>query len=89
MRLHRDVWPDLLELFQVYHVRNFTVFYHSGYLFSYKEYTGSHYDEDMAKLGEEPLMKQWLALTDPCQMPLASRKPGEFWADTSEIFHMD
>lgn len=68
-KLHEAVWPELLKLFQIYGVRNFTM-------------------GDMARLAEEPLMRRWLELTDPCQLPL-SPLSGSLWADMQEIFHMD
>ncbi len=86
-KLHEAVWPELLELFRRYGVRNFTIYHYEHLLFSYKEYVGGDYEGDMARLSQEPLMRQWLELTDPCQLPL-SPSSGSLWADMQEIFHM-
>lgn len=87
-KLHEAVWPELLALFGRYGVRNFTIYHYEHLLFSYKEYVGDDYERDMGELAEEPLMRQWLELTDPCQLPL-SPSSGSLWADMQEIFHMD
>ncbi|MFB9274216.1 L-rhamnose mutarotase [Cohnella cellulosilytica] len=87
-KLHEAVWPELLELFRQYGVRNFTIYHYEHLLFSYKEYAGEDYERDMDRLAQEPLMRRWLELTDPCQLPL-SPSSSSLWADMQEIFHMD
>jgi len=86
--LHANVWPALLELFREYHVRNFTIFERDGFLFSYKEYTGTDYAGDMAELCRHPLMREWFRLTDPCQERWPTAEPGALWADGTIWFHM-
>ena len=58
-------------------------------LFGYWEYTGSDYAADMRVLGERAITKEWLALTDPCQVPLKTATPGEWWSMIPEIYHLD
>ena len=58
-------------------------------LFGYWEYTGSDYAADMKVLGELAVTKRWLALTDPCQAPLGSAKPDEWWSFMPEVYHLD
>ena len=43
----------------------------------------------MAVLGSAEVCKRWLALTDPCQVPLPTAKPGEWWCYRDEVFHLD
>ena len=43
----------------------------------------------MRVLGELAVTKRWLALTDPCQVSLASAKPGEWWSFMPEVYHLD
>jgi L-rhamnose mutarotase len=40
-------------------------------------------------LGELAVTKRWLALTDPCQMPLKSAAEGEWWSTMPEVYHLD
>ena len=45
---------------------------------------------DLAKIGatEKGGVKR-LALTDPCQAPLRTAAPGEWWSMIPEIYHLD
>jgi L-rhamnose mutarotase len=52
--LHRNVWPEVLKTIKDCHIQNYTIFYKDGYLFSYYEYTGENYEEDMKKMAETP-----------------------------------
>jgi len=69
--------------------RNFTIFHKDDFLFGYFEYTGDDFEADMKKIAEKSIIKEWLALTDPCQEPLETRKQGEWWAYMEEIYHND
>uniref|UniRef100_A0A7V3YM93 L-rhamnose mutarotase n=1 Tax=Candidatus Caldatribacterium californiense TaxID=1454726 RepID=A0A7V3YM93_9BACT len=87
--LHRNVWPEVLKTIKECHIQNYTIFYKDGYLFSYYEYTGENYEEDMKKMAEDPITQKWWALCKPCQEPLKTRKEGEWWAEMEEVFHLD
>jgi L-rhamnose mutarotase len=87
--LHRNVWPEVLKTIKDCHIQNYTIFYKDGYLFSYYEYTGENYEEDMKKMAEDPITQKWWALCKPCQEPLKTRKEGEWWAEMEEVFHLD
>ncbi len=87
--LHRNVWPEVLKTIKDCHIANYTIFYKDGYLFSYYEYTGDDYEEDMKKMAEDPITQKWWALCKPCQEPLPTRKEGEWWAEMEEVFHLD
>jgi len=88
-RLHAAVWPDVLRMIHECNIRNYSIYYKEGYLFSYFEYIGSDYAADMAKMATDPHTQEWWKLTDPCQEPLKTRLPGEFWATMEEVFHTD
>ena len=93
-RLHQAVWPDVMKAVRDANIRNYSIYLQrlpdgKLYLFSYLEYAGSDYKADMAKLAGNPKVKEWWTLTDPCQQPLAGRKPGEWWAALDEVFHQD
>lgn len=70
-------------------IRNYSIFYRDGLLFSYYEYIGTDYEADMKKMADDPETQRWWKLTDPCQMPVISAAEGEWWADMEEVFHTD
>ena len=86
-RLHADVWPDVLKMIGDCNIRNYSIFYKDGYLFSYFEYHGDNFEADMAKMAADPVTQKWWELCNPCQEPLASRMQGEWWATMEEVFH--
>jgi L-rhamnose mutarotase len=87
--LHADVWPGVLTMIRECNIRNYSIYYKDGYLFSYFEYIGADFEEDMAKMAADPTTIEWWKLTDPCQEPLATRQLGEKWAVMKEFFHVD
>ena len=88
-RLHAAVWPGVLEMIRKCNIRNYSIYYKDGYLFGYYEYVGNDYAADMAKMAADPETQRWWNLTDPCQQPLETRAPGEWWANMEEVFHTD
>lgn len=87
--LHANVWPDVLEMIRLSNIRNYSIYYKDGFLFSYFEYHGADFAADMERMAADPQTQAWWKLTDPCQEPLETRKPGEWWADMEEFFHLD
>lgn len=88
-RLHAAVWPGVLATIRACGIRNYSIFLRDGYLFSYFEYHGSDFAADMARMAADPTTQQWWRLTDPCQEPLSTSPPGEWWAEMEEVFHVD
>ena len=87
--LHANAWPEVLKMIRECNIRNYSIYYKDGFLFSYFEYTGDDYEADMKKMAADPNTQTWWKLTDPCQEPLETRKPGEWWASMEEFFHAD
>jgi L-rhamnose mutarotase len=93
-KLHAAVWPDVLKMIEVCHIRNYSIFlrqlddgqYH---LFSYFEYAGNDFAADMARMAADPVTQRWWSFCEPCQKPLQGRAPGEWWATMEEVFHTD
>ena len=85
--LHRHTFPGVLDRIRKSHIRNYSIFLRDGILFSFLEYTGDDYEEDMAEIGRDPVTRDWWKLTDPMQEPLANRNEGEWWAAMEEVFH--
>ena len=87
--VHRDVWPEILALIKECNIRNYSIYYKDGMLFSYYEYVGDDYAADMVKMAADPKTQQWWALTKPMQVPLETRQEGEWGAEMEEVFHLD
>jgi len=88
-RLHAAPWPGVLAMIRECNIRNYSIYLKDGYLFSYFEYLGTDFAADMARMAKDPTTREWWTHTDPCQEPLESRKPGEWWAAMEEVFHSD
>lgn len=87
--LHADPWPGVNKMLKEVHIRNYSIYYRDGYLFSYFEYTGSDFEADMARMAADSLTREWWKLTDPCQLPLETAAKGEWWAPMEELYHLD
>jgi L-rhamnose mutarotase len=87
--LHLNVWPGVLKMIAECNIRNYSIYYRDGLLFSYFEYHGTDLAVDMQKMAADPTTQAWWKLTDPCQQPLETCKPGEWWASMEEFFHID
>lgn len=90
-RLHAAVWPDVLKQIRASNITNYSIFLKEpeNLLFAYFEYVGDDYEADMAAMTADPKTQDWWAVCMPCQKPLDSRRPGEWWADMEEVFHTD
>ena len=88
-KLHAAVWPDVLTMIKECNIRNYSIFYRDGMLYSYYEYIGDDYEKDMQRMAADSITQEWWKLTDPCQQALENRRPGEWWAAMEEVFHTD
>lgn len=87
--LHAKVWPSVLTALRRAHVSNYSIFLRDGMLFSYLEYGGTNYEADMASIAADPETQRWWKLTDPCQQPVETAEPDQWWAPMAEVFHLD
>lgn len=71
------------------HIENYSIYWKDDLLFSYFEYHGDDFNADMARMAAHPKTREWWAIMQPMQQPLESRKPGEWWAEMEEVFHLD
>jgi L-rhamnose mutarotase len=90
-RLHAATWPGVLAMIRECNIENYSIYLKelspgSFYLFSYFEYVGDNYNDDMAKMAADPLTREWWGETMPCQIPLEGEKS---WALMEEVFHND
>lgn len=89
--LHAAVWPKILEMISTCNITNYSIFLKEpeNLLFGYWEYTGTDFEADAAKMAADPETQRWWDVCMPCQKPLETRKPGEWWAMMEEVFHHD
>jgi L-rhamnose mutarotase len=87
--LHAKPWKGVNKKLKECNIRNYSIFFRDGYLFSYMEYTGNNWQEDMNKLAADSTIQAWWRLTNPCQEPVSFASEGEWWADLEEVYHLD
>lgn len=89
--LHAAVWPGVVETLRRNGWHNFDIFLKEpeNLLFGTFDYDGEDFDASARAIAADPETQRWLAETDPCQEPFATRKPGEWWAYMDNVFHMD
>jgi len=88
-RAHAAVWPEVLATITRCHIRNYSIFHKDSVLYSYFEYWGEDFAEDMKLMAADPATQRWWAVMEPMQDPLETRAPGEWWARMEEVFHHD
>ena len=86
---HADVWPGVLETLVKCNIRNYSIFVFGELLFSYFEYTGENYEEDMLKMAADPITQEWWKLQKPLQIPVNEKATDEWWHELTELFHLD
>src|SRR5436190_6499725 len=87
--LHAAGWPQVQQRLRDSHITNYSIFLRDGLLFGYYEYVGEDYEADMAAIAADEATQRWWALTAPCQQPLASAGPEEWWVEAKEVFRLD
>jgi L-rhamnose mutarotase len=88
-RYHADTWPEILDMIRQCNIRNYSIFYRDGLLFSYFEYHGSDFKADMEKMAANRRTQEWWAIMEPMQMPVETAGEGEWWVEMEEVFHTD
>jgi L-rhamnose mutarotase len=93
-QLHAAAWPEVCAVIRDCHIRNYSIYLRRledgrHYLFSYFEYDGDDFSEDMAKMAPDPVTQKWWSVCKPCHIPLSDCKDGEWWASMDEVFHQD
>ncbi len=86
---HANVWPEVLEMIEKCHIKNYSIFHKNNQLFSYFEYHGVDYEKDMAKMAKDKKTREWWSIMGPLQEPLPDRKESEWWVEMEEVFHTD
>ena len=90
--LHKYIWPEILNKIKEGNIRYYSIYLHEldskYYLFSYFEYVGDDFNEDMALIDNDPASIAWMKFTDAgCQLPIPTRAEGEWWAVMEQVFY--
>jgi L-rhamnose mutarotase len=88
-KLHADPWPQVIQMIKACNIQNYSIYLKDDLLFSYFEYTGDDFEEDMKRMAADSITKVWWERTDPMQIPLHTRMEGEWWAVMEEVFHLE
>ena len=88
IEIHQKVFPAVLERINKSNIRNYSIFLSDSILFSYYDYIGNNYINDMNSIADKAT-KEWWKITDPMQQPFDSRKEGEWWTAMGELQHFD
>lgn len=90
--LHANAWPGVLKKIKECNIQNYSIYLQkiegNYFLFSYFEYTGKSFEEDMKKMAADSTTQRWWKETNPTQIPLpetAAKK--EIWTSMEEVFH--
>lgn len=89
--LHAEPWPEMDAALKQANIHQYSIFLKEpeNLLFGVWDYLGTDYEGDMKRLGEKAVTISWLALTDPCQSPLASARQGEWWSFMDCVYRLD
>ncbi|MFI3269348.1 MAG: L-rhamnose mutarotase [Rikenellaceae bacterium] len=87
--LHAATWEGVLKRNHECNIRNYTIYYRDGLLFSHFEYIGDDYEGDMQKMAADPVVQEWWKECIPCQEKVATAAEEDWWAPMEEVFHQD
>lgn len=88
-RYHKNPLEGVNEMIKECNLQNYSIYARGEYLFTYFEYTGDNYEEDMARMAADPATQKWWDLVKPLMQPLEDKKESEFWSDMEEIYHLE
>ncbi len=90
--LHANTWDGVLNKIKECNIENYSIYLQKiedkYYLFSYYEYVGNNYEEDMKRIAADTTTQRWWKETDPCQIPLPeAAAQNQIWAEMEGVFH--
>ncbi|KAL0947599.1 hypothetical protein HGRIS_013688 [Hohenbuehelia grisea] len=94
--IHQAVWPGVLAALERHHVVDYSIHYYPPLqlLIANFKYTGSNYEEDMTKIGEDPETQKWWEVTDGMQESFVEGATGSgkevpWWTELEEVFRFE
>jgi L-rhamnose mutarotase len=89
LELHANVWPQVEQTLRDCNISNYSIFVFGDMLVAYYEYVGEDHEADMARIGEDPVTREWWTHTDPCQVRIGpERIEGARWQPIVEVWHL-
>lgn len=90
-KLHKpeNIFDGVNEMIKECNISGYSIFIKDDLLFAYFEYTGNNFEADMKKMATDLNTQKWWDAVKPLMLPVENRKPGEFWANMEEIYHLD
>ncbi len=88
-KYHANIWPEIADMIKTCNIQNYSIYLRDGFLFSYMEYVGKDFDDDMAKMAKDPKTIEWWKIMRPMQKPLDTCSDDEWWGKMEEVFHLD
>ncbi|MCP5534853.1 MAG: L-rhamnose mutarotase [Akkermansiaceae bacterium] len=90
--LHAEPWPGVLRMIEASHIRNYSIFWKqlpdgTHVLFSYFEYTGDNWEEDVQKMAADEETRRWWDVCKPCLTAVEALPEGEVWAPMQSVFY--
>ena len=86
IELHKNVWPGVVQAGHDAHMQNFSIYRFGDYLFSYYEYAGDDYDEDMRRKAALPVSQEWQEATGKYRQIMEEDRR---YIELEEIWHED
>ncbi|KAJ4290101.1 hypothetical protein N0V88_006607 [Collariella sp. IMI 366227] len=93
--VHAAAWPEVLEQIRDCNIRDYSIYHDpsTSLLFASFKYVGTDFDADMARMRQNPKVREWWKMTDEMQESLVpgatsseSGEPG-WWKDVEEVFY--
>lgn len=89
IKLHKDVWPEVLSAIKEANISNNTAFIGGDLLIMYLEYSGTDFISDWKKYGENEYVKKWFEKMGTLLLPFENPMPPTAWTIMEEVFHLD
>lgn len=86
-RYHADVWPEVLEAIRKSGIKNYTIFRHGRWLFSYFELQDNVSLTEAGRIiSSHDVCRKWEGLMHALQEPLPESGKEDWWVPMKETF---
>ena len=101
-QLHDKTWEEVMARMYASNMRDFVVWFHptTNMMFHQFIYVGTDFEQDMARVAADPVVRFWWTYCEPCQEPLHwsgpppsqggagdPAHPGEWWSPLLQVNH--
>ncbi|CAI6333198.1 unnamed protein product [Periconia digitata] len=96
-KCHAEVWPKVLEQIKDSNIKDYSIFLFMQprpTLFASMKYVGNNFDDDMKRMADNSVVREWWAMTDgmqesPVEGATGSHGGPGWWGVTEEVFYME